>query len=994
MVLFVTAMAMPKMAWAEITPTQPSSGDGTSANPYQISTAAELYLFAALVNGDESVCTGDVTQNTSANAILTANITVNTEVLNKSGSLNSGTFTAWTPIGNDTYLYSGTFDGQGHSISGLYFNDIKGICVGLFGCNGGIIKNVTIVDSYLHGQYFIGGVCGYNLNEVTNCCYTGIVHGNKTETYAGGVSGCNAGTVTNCYAAGAVSGNMGIGGVCGVNGGSIIACYNIGTVSGTQYTGGVCGVNQGGSITTCYYLDGCNAEGTTFDCAEGTSKTAEQFNSGEVCYLLNGNRTEGTTESPIAWYQNIDKEGAVKDAYPVLDNTHGVAYQGTVCTSYYSNTKDATGNHLYPAEYDNGFKICSRCGNRVYQPATLNADAQYEIGNAGQLYWFAAMVNGTLAGVTQNVSANAILTADITVNKNLLASISIDEWGEATAKNNVLKWKRIGKDISDDDSDKEEVQYAGTFDGQGHTISGLYFNEEFKNGIGLFGFVSGAYIKNVGVVDSYFRGFNGAGGVCGLAENTTIENCYNTGYVFAGNVCSGGVCGSASNTTIDNCYNTGTVRGRETIDGGVCGQAVNSIIKNCYNTGSVIGAQAVGGVCASVENSTIENCYNTGSINGSGNIGGVCGDISSAESAIINCYNSGEVIGNGNALNTGGVCGAVGGGIILNCHNVGKISTENINIGGIFGAINEYYPYYYSNCYYQKGCNAEGITFNNDYGTSMTKEQFESGEVCYLLSQGCTVVNEEENTSKYYSGAVWGQEIGKDEYPVLGPYKIIKAAKGDNGNYWATFSSQISDMDLGSLQVYTAKVSNGNLTLTPCPDAIVAKGEGVLVKGSSEYLNAKMLNTASETAKEMLNTASETAEANNDLVATPAEPMVITVEDGYKLYSLTYKNVDSQEGIGFYLGVVGESNDGTQLKITPGKAYLKVSTEAATNPATSAPTLSFAFPDNDDENVTGISGVTVSDRIQTSDRIYDLQGRPVVNPTKGVYIRNGRKVVY
>lgn len=979
-----------------------------ASDQYEICNAGQLFWFAGLVNGTLD----DVAQNTSANAILTSNIIVNTGVLNKSGSLNSGTFTAWTPIGNYITGYSGTFDGNGKSVSGLCFNEIKGICVGLFGRNSGIIKNVTIVDSYLHGQQFIGGVCGYNLNEVTNCCYTGIVHGSGLETYAGGVSGCNAGKITNCYSAGSVSGNVGIGGVCGLNGGSIIACYNIGTVSGTQYTCGVCGYNVNGSIISCFYLDGCNAEGTTFDCAEGTSKTAEQFQSGEVCYLLNGNRSEGTMESPIAWYQNIDKEGAVKDAYPVLDNTHGVAYQGTVCTSYYSNTKDATGTHLYPAEYDNGFKICSRCGDRVYQPAKLNANAQYEIGNAGQLYWFAALVNGTLAEVTQNVSANAVLTADISVNKDLLASISIDEWGEATANKNVLKWERIGKDISDDDSDEERVLYAGTFDGQGHTISGLYFNEEFKNGIGLFGFVSGANIKNVGVVDSYFRGFNGVGGVCGNAENTTIENCYNTGNVFAGNMCSGGLCAAAINTTIDNCYNTGTVRGREISFGGVCGNALNSTIKNCHNTGTVsevMNGQIVGGVCASAANSTIENCYNTGTVKGSVSVGGVCGytDVSdSTASYIINGYNSGDVLGE---TELGGVSGRVNGGFAINCYNIGTVNGQITNEGAIVGSINEYYPYCFSNCYYLKGSNAEENTSDNNYGTSMTKEQFEIGEVCYLLSQGSTLVNEEDNTSKYYSGAVWGQEIGKDEYPVLGPYKIIKAAQGDNGTYWATFSSQINDMDFGSLQVYTAKVSKGNLTLTPCSDAIVAKGEGVLVKGSSEYLNAQMLNTASETkkempntasetAKEMLNTAPETAEADNDLVATPAEPMVITAEDGYKLYSLTYKNVDSQEGIGFYLGVVGDSNDGTQLKITPGKAYLKVSTEAATKPATSAPASGFAFPSNDE--TTGLDEIAIkgdaviNGSAKADDRFYNLQGQPVNAPSSGLYIKNNKKVIW
>ncbi|MGN0225156.1 MAG: hypothetical protein ACI4A7_03640, partial [Prevotella sp.] len=151
----------------------------------------------------------------------------------------------------------------------------------------------------------------------------------------------------------------------------------------------------------------------------------------------------------------------------------------------------------------------------------------------------------------------------------------------------------------------------------------------------------------------------------------------------------------------------------------------------------------------------------------------------------------------------------------------------------------------------------------------------------------------------------------------------------------------------------------------------------------SEYLNAKLLNTTTEVA-----------ETDNDLVATPATAQTITAEDDYTLYRLTYNKTATKEGLGFYLGVVGESKDGSQLKATPGKAYLNVLTSEAKLQSSAAPARGFAFPDNDGETVTGISGVTVSDRIQTSDRIYDLQGRPVVNPTKGVYIRNGRKVVY
>lgn len=83
MLLLVTAMVVPTLAWAQstITPSKPSTGDGSSESPYQISTAAQLYWFAGLVNGDASVCTGGVTQNTSANAVLTANITVNKDLL-------------------------------------------------------------------------------------------------------------------------------------------------------------------------------------------------------------------------------------------------------------------------------------------------------------------------------------------------------------------------------------------------------------------------------------------------------------------------------------------------------------------------------------------------------------------------------------------------------------------------------------------------------------------------------------------------------------------------------------------------------------------------------------------------------------------------------------------------------------------------------------------------------------------------------------------------
>ena len=157
MLLFVTTMIMPSMMLAQesITPTRPKKGNGR-AEPYQISNREELYWFARLVNGTLE----NVVRDKSANAILTANIIVNTGVLDavNKGKVSESDFIEWEPIcKHDSYdaVYKGTFDGQGYTISGLYFNDTKASYVGLFGYIGvdseghkGKISNVGVSDSY------------------------------------------------------------------------------------------------------------------------------------------------------------------------------------------------------------------------------------------------------------------------------------------------------------------------------------------------------------------------------------------------------------------------------------------------------------------------------------------------------------------------------------------------------------------------------------------------------------------------------------------------------------------------------------------------------------------------------------------------------------------------------------------------------------------------------------------------------------------------------
>ena len=386
MLLFVTTMIMPSLMLAKsITPTKPN-GEGTAEKPYQIGTAAELYWFAGLVNG---TLPDGGKENLSANAILTANIIVNTGVLDENKNLVSKSdLTEWEPIGARWSPYTGTFDGQGYTISGLYFNNPHSSYVGLFGCIGanGKISNVGVLDSYFQFSTLGGGVCGVNYGTVRDCRNTGSVRGfgsiggvcglnekggiiensfnegtvsgtGDNAQQVGGVSGYNNGTIKSCYNTASVSGQESVGGVSGFNSvGTTTNCFNEGTVSGQNIVGGVCGngcgvtttncFNEGivsgqshvggvcgydyyydGKLTNCYYLSNTATGGINGKDVSGKAegKSIEQFKSGEVAWLLNGSTSVPTEGRTLAWYQKL---GENADAYPVLKSTgNNTVYQ-------------------------------------------------------------------------------------------------------------------------------------------------------------------------------------------------------------------------------------------------------------------------------------------------------------------------------------------------------------------------------------------------------------------------------------------------------------------------------------------------------------------------------------------------------------------------------------------------------------------------------------------------------------------------------------------
>lgn len=353
MLLFVTTMIMPTMMLAKSIDLKIPEGDG-AGTPYKIGTAEELYWFAGLVNGTLP----GVKKDLSANAILTDDIIVNTGVLDPNKDLVSGNdFIEWIPIGkssSDDDAYTGTFDGNGHTISGLYFNKSNSWYVGLFGCIGaeGKISNVGVSDSYFQSSNcpYIGGVCGSNSGELQNCSNSSTVIGKENEYRIGGVCGYNSGTVKDCKNTGSVRGKETIGGVCGYNerrynekGGIIENSFNEGTVSGTgDYDvlniGGVCGDNYGGTVA-----DGKGGIGGKDDeNGKAVEMSKDRFKSGEVAWLLNGSKSVSTEESTLAWYQKLDENA---DAYPVLKSTdHNTVYKaplfscdGTTCIGEYAN---------------------------------------------------------------------------------------------------------------------------------------------------------------------------------------------------------------------------------------------------------------------------------------------------------------------------------------------------------------------------------------------------------------------------------------------------------------------------------------------------------------------------------------------------------------------------------------------------------------------------------------------------------------------------------
>ena len=794
------------------------TGDGTEEDPYKIATADDLLEFADKVNNQGK---------TDAWAELTADIDLNPDMKISEDGTVTGNPDPWTPIGTDINPYRGTFDGNGHTISGLYINDSSDNYQGLFGYVGssGKVQNLS-VSGNVSGSNSVGGVVGLNSGNVENCYNTGEVSGNN---YVGGVVGYNSGNVENCYNTGKVSGpdsgsgnsvggvvgwnlssgnvencyntdsvnvsGSSVGGVVGLNHGSVENCYNTGEVSATSNVGGVVGYNINSTVENCYNIGevsggedvggvvGYNYSGSVTTCYN----TGEVSGNSYVGGVVGRNESGGTVKNCY----NIGEVSGNRNVGGVVGDNRG---GGTVTGCYFlqqeseisgigggSPTTGATAvndlsdqNQFKDWDFADTWRISTDKKRPVLQAnaednalsGTGKQEDPYKIYRAIDLKNFRDLVNDGGAGA----SAHAKLMNNIDLSSVCSAEKS--------------SWIPIGS-ISN--------KYTGNFNGDGHKIENLYINttDSGADNQGLFGYVGGfvgseGTVQNLtveGSVSSTVANSN-VGGVVGYNNGGTVTGCIFSGSgsvsVTGGNSVGGVVGYNSASASVTNCYNTGNISGDISIgfSGGVVGWNDSGTVKNCYNTGNISGNTS-GGVVG-CNSGIVENCYNTDSVSGDWYVGGVVGWNDSG--TVKNCYNIGDVSGK---ISVGGVVGLNNGANVTNCY---FLQTADVNVGrpGIGGG--------------------SGTSSNVE---ARTADAFHSGEVAYLLQNG------QKAAEGGVVPLVWGQsKLGETtSLPTLNPTDEQKV-------YQVTFDYGDSFTETDDRYDYHYANANDNVTLPTSTDQI------------------------------------------------------------------------------------------------------------------------------------------------------------------------------
>ena len=547
----------------------------------------------------------------------------------------SGNPDAWTPIGTSTAKFSGTFDGQNHIIQGLYVNSAAEHA-GLFGIatdNVSTIQNLRINNSYVYSSAKnVGSVIGYaQRTKLMNIYSDAYVKGDNRNV--GGLVGYvkNASTakdISNCWFDGTAMGTQYCGGIVG--------CYNYGKtarIANSLFTGTVHttlnnknaqtgGIVGGTDNPTAYKnivltFSSCISAGTiTESYAQGAGLVGGVIGYRPANTDLIIENVYTTEASGIGTDSDTNKETDTTNVITNEENLYGLgAYMLTKLDFTSPKWAARRGQLPAPAELvadsdkltigDLGKADTSWLDDETNNG--LSEDTPYIIDSVEELYGFAILSQ------TDNFEGKYIkLGADIDVNPDELAT----NWAGGEVA--TLPWYTIG--VAEDG-----LRFAGVFDGDNHTISGIYLKQS-KDYLGLFAAIEeNAVVKNLRLENSYIEqtGSGATGSIIGDCRGT-VDNVYSDAIIIASANYAGGIVACANGfsyksdeaneeartaRTISNCWYDGTINMKKQFCGGIIGGIVQGewTLTNCVFTGNINslykgeGAYAyAGGICGDI----------------------------------------------------------------------------------------------------------------------------------------------------------------------------------------------------------------------------------------------------------------------------------------------------------------------------------------------------------------------------------------------------------
>lgn len=593
-----------------------TGGDGSDGNAYQI---FDLYGL----------------QGIASRSLLSSHVAL-TNNIDASGTANWNGGAGFVPVGDWSNRYTGSFDGQGHSINGLTINRPNTDYVGLFGViSASQISNIGLTNTTITGRSAVGGLVGSGTNNsrISHSSAQGDIV--ATSFISGGLAGAFSGTIEHSLSSGTVDSGNDTGGLVGNMRGQITDSYSSSSVESTQdYVGGLVGYLGGiGSIDRSYAtgkVTGGSYVGGLVGQSLGTinqSYATGQVSGSQYTGALIGSRQSGTITNS---YWNTETSGqASAMGYGSAAGSTGLTtaqmfdaanFSGFDFAGTWANANDQTTPYLR-----------ALAGNRVFNKNDLPTGT-LDATNRPALYT-----------VIQNVEQLQAMRDDVTA--NYLLGNHID----ATA---TASWNG-GAGF-----DPIAPPYTGNFDGLGHIIDGLTINRPEKNDVGLFAVMTGGQIRNTHLHNASITGRENVGGLVGELFDQS----------------QGGTGGRIIHSSV-----AGTITGKIAV-GGLAGQSEGSI-EQSYATADVSGEAGVGGLVGA-SYGDITQSYATGDVSGvEVSVGGLVG----ANFGVINqSYASGRVTGD----SVGGFVGyQIGNGVTDSYWNVDSSGQANgVGFGSSTGA--------------------------------------------------------------------------------------------------------------------------------------------------------------------------------------------------------------------------------------------------------------------------------------------------------------------